>query len=33
MLRWHPRMAEFDERMKKLFDEVDEFGEFDLGEI
>jgi len=22
---WHPKMAEFDDRMKKLFDEVDHF--------
>ena len=22
---WHPKMVEFDERMKKLFDEVDDF--------
>jgi hypothetical protein len=22
---WHPKMIEFDDRMKKLFDEVDEF--------
>ena len=22
---WHPKMAQFDERMKKLFDEVDHF--------
>jgi hypothetical protein len=22
---WHPKMVEFDDRMKKLFDEVDEF--------
>ena len=24
-IMWHPKMVEFDERMKKLFDEVDDY--------
>jgi len=28
---WHPKMEEFDERMKKLFDEVDDFIEDKYG--
>jgi hypothetical protein len=30
---WHPKMIEFDERIKKLFDEVDEFIEDLYGDI
>ena len=28
---WHPKMAEFDERFKKLFDEVDDYIEDQYG--
>ena len=30
---WHPKTVEFDERMKKLFDEVDEYLEDNYGDI
>jgi len=30
---WHPRMTEFDNRMKKLFDEVDDFIEERYGGV
>jgi hypothetical protein len=31
MSMWHPKMMEFDDRMKKLFDEVDDFLEDKYG--